>query len=183
MNLLLLLMHARAGEIACQEIVHYPSNNENCVNSGEFSECKELISITFDDSIKEIGSLAFYFCTNLQNITFPTSLKTIKTRAFQGCSSLKIVTLPEGFEMIESYAFHDTTSLEHIYLPSTLIDFGAFAILGSGANLVLHLTEPCNSFTCFNGMFLLRKDKTRITAATASVTVESLYFTPGNNDY
>lgn len=88
------------------------------------------------------------------------------------------LTNPQGFTTIENYAFQYTKSLEHLYLPSTLEAFGLFTLRGSGPNLVLHLTEPCASFTCWKGKILLTLDKTRTIAITDSVSVSDLYDLP-----
>ncbi|MCL2511182.1 MAG: leucine-rich repeat protein [Bacteroidales bacterium] len=44
------------------------------------------------NSVKTIGSWAFYYCENLTSITIPNSVKSIEDKAFGYCKKLKLIT-------------------------------------------------------------------------------------------
>lgn len=64
---------------------------------GAFSNCRNLISIDFEEStdIQTIGELAFSGCCNLVSIVLPNSLLSISNRAFLACYNLTIIDISE----------------------------------------------------------------------------------------
>lgn len=78
--------------------------------SGAFSELEfesdvtALVNVTLPDTLKFIGTYAFYKCVNLQSVDFPDSLNYIGSNAFAYCSSLKSAIIPAGVSNI-SHAF------------------------------------------------------------------------------
>jgi len=125
-----------------------------------FAECTNLKTITFPDTIKEIGKSAFQDCSLLENvilphnisiigeqafqncssiqeITIPSTVSKISTRAFYGCSSLSELTLNEGLQEISYYAFSNTTALKNITIPASTTTIGYKAFYGSGISTVI----------------------------------------------
>ena len=72
------------------------------------------------DSLKLIGTYAFYSCEELENLYFPAQLRTIGRSAFYGCNNLTEVILAENLEKVGSYAFAWCQNLKDVYLPATL---------------------------------------------------------------
>lgn len=103
---------------------------------------KELVNVTIDAQIKEIGKNAFSGCASLRTVTFldcveggyaKNSYITIGESAFEGCSSLEKVTLSGGIKEIGKRAFAGCDLLESIVISSgvTKIDEEAFAECGA----------------------------------------------------
>lgn len=85
-----------------------------------FYENKALKSITFPQSIKEIGECAFELCKSLESITIPCHVKKIKESTFSGCSSLKVVSIPEGVKEIKDTAFATCKRLGQVVIPKSV---------------------------------------------------------------
>lgn len=63
-----------------------------------------IYSVVFEDTVRKIGSYAFYGCENLESVTIPETVKVISYSAFEGCTSLKDVYYSgseESFNKIE----------------------------------------------------------------------------------
>ena len=50
-----------------------------------FYDCERLTSVTFPNSVTEIGDYAFKGCSNLISITIPDSVTKIGDRIFENC--------------------------------------------------------------------------------------------------
>ncbi|MBO4584399.1 MAG: leucine-rich repeat protein [Clostridia bacterium] len=64
------------------------------------------MKVTLPDTLKEIGSYAFYNCWSLREIKFPAGLEKIDQYAFNRCRLLSTVEIPAG-TVVNSYAFKD----------------------------------------------------------------------------
>ncbi len=62
------------------------------IESGAFSDCTSLTSITIPNSVTSIKGYAFSGCTNLKSVSIPSSVTSIGENAFSGCSSLSKIT-------------------------------------------------------------------------------------------
>jgi len=90
-------------------------------------------SVTFNDGLKEIGELAFYFCTQLAAINIPGSVTTIGNNAFYFCSNLNSITLNEGLQTLGDNAFYlcghnSVGGIPEIVIPSTVTSIGQGAL-------------------------------------------------------
>lgn len=103
------------------------------IGDGAFQGCLGLTSMVIPDSVAEIGESAFENCCKLISLTISKQLTEIPELAFAGCSSLTSVTLPEGVSSIGYQAFFDCAKLVTVDVPSSLrsIDDYAFAFCGS----------------------------------------------------
>lgn len=66
---------------------------------------KNITSVTLPNTIKKIGSYAFYDCTNLTSITIPDSVTSIGGWAFMNCNTLITITIGEGLQTLSDNAF------------------------------------------------------------------------------
>jgi hypothetical protein len=55
-----------------------------------------LISVTFPESVTEIGTDSFFSCTDLQTITIPMNVNTIGPGAFGGCAAMTGISVAPG---------------------------------------------------------------------------------------
>lgn len=60
------------------------------IESGAFSNCKNLTSVKLPSTLKNIYTGAFENCDSLKSIYIPSSIKYIEDYAFLGCNSLTI---------------------------------------------------------------------------------------------
>ncbi|MCH5212155.1 MAG: leucine-rich repeat domain-containing protein [Oscillospiraceae bacterium] len=106
-----------------------------------FEKNDNITKVTIPDSVKSIGSFAFWYCSNLKevyipdgvekigkssfrytgltSVNIPGSVKTIESIAFSECRNLASITLSEGIESIESQAF-DYCAMSEIVFPDSV---------------------------------------------------------------
>ena len=107
--------------------VSFPNTLER-IQQFAFEGNKQLESLILPEGLKEIGHSAFMECENLLSVSFPNTLERIRKFAFSGCKQLERLNLPEGLKEIGHSAFKVCSALESVSLPSTLtlIDSKAF---------------------------------------------------------
>lgn len=66
------------------------------------SDKPELSSITFPDTLENIGNHAFALCTGLKNIVIPASVKSIGQGAFRDCTGFGKITVLNPFCKIDT---------------------------------------------------------------------------------
>ena len=101
------------------------------IGDGAFAGCTNLKTVTLQEGLTTIGSLAFAN-SGVTSVTIPESVMRIGDEAFAGCTNLGSVTLQEGLTTIGSRAF-EGSGLVKIDLPTSVqsIGAGAFANCGS----------------------------------------------------
>ena len=92
-----------------------------------------LKSVDFGSGLERIGnphpeSGVFSQCGNLKSISFPKQIKSIGAYAFCG-SGLEYVSLNDGLKSIDTEAFSGC-HINEIVLPATLDDFGSGCLFG-----------------------------------------------------
>ena len=90
-----------------------------------------LTSITLPDSMKTLGSNAFFNCNLLTYANLGNSLETIGTSAFLNCVALQTVVLPESGTLttIGDSAFSGCSRLVNINIPASLATLGNSAFI------------------------------------------------------
>ena len=68
-------------------------------------------SLSFPDTVKEVGPEALQGCDNLDTLSLPAALESISANSFKGCSSLASLTIPATVATIGSAAFAGCDSL------------------------------------------------------------------------
>lgn len=104
-------------------------------DSGTFRGCKNLVAVSFKNSIRELPANMFSSCKKLQNVTLPNELRTLGSRFFMGCVLLDKVKLPDTVMTIGSECFEGCTAL------------GAIEIPGGVTELASQLFDGCTSLT------------------------------------
>ena len=85
-----------------------------------------VTSITFPDSVTEIGIGCCANCTSLQKVILPKNLKTIDTLLFYNCKALKQIILPNGIKTIDKATFYNS-GLNSIEIPDTVYYINSIA--------------------------------------------------------
>ena len=97
-------------------LVEYPFDNvsaNNSVFSEGISETDRNIIREFLEKIQITNGFSFYNCESITSLTFPESLKEIGPGAFENCENLKSVDMPY-IEKIGNDAFYECSKLEEI---------------------------------------------------------------------
>ena len=126
------------------------------VSDNAFRGNKNLVSVSFADSVVTIGSDCFRGCAELENVTFgeDSSLANVLSGAFADCQKIETVTFPKqlinffdrafendialtelnfagkGVTAIGDYAFYGCKSLRRITLPERTASVGEYAFYG-----------------------------------------------------
>ena len=85
-----------------------------------FTNCTNLSEITIPNSVKLIGTGAFYGCTGLTKVNISEGVETIGYRAFYGCSQLTEVTIPNSVTKLWGGIFEDCTGLTKVTFPENV---------------------------------------------------------------
>lgn len=111
------------------QVVNIPSNiiriNDGVSSGGPtaygcFSECKNFLTINFENGIKYIGKYAFLKCY-IRNIILPNSCETINSAFYY--SNLQNITLNQGLKNIQGECFA-SSDIKEIDLPNSVIEIG-----------------------------------------------------------
>lgn len=92
------------------------------IENGGFEGKKGIISVSFPDSLLDIGTGAFRSCVNLTKLTLPSGVGRIKSKTFFGCTGLCdiYITYEGGIISLDSIDAFDGTSAK-IHVPLRLL--------------------------------------------------------------
>ena len=114
----------------------------NYYDSGVFTGCRNLTSVTIGNGVTTLGNKCFADCSNanFNSIVIPNSVTTIGRYAFQNCSYLSSVTIGNGVTIIDQQAFVNNSRLTSLTINATTPPtLGANALAGTNANLVIYV--------------------------------------------
>ena len=77
----------------------------------------QLVSVDFNNSVKNIKKKAFSGCTSLKEIVFPAQIENVGEKAFSGCTSLRNLTLPSGLKKLGRKSFEKCGYISSINVP------------------------------------------------------------------
>lgn len=101
------------------------------IGTRAFWKCKSLESITFNEGIEIIDEGAFSDCYKITSVVFPSSIKEIRNNAFAECGNLKTIEFVGSHDLkIRQGAFAET-AVENIILPegTTEVGYEAFSYM------------------------------------------------------
>ena len=122
-----------------------------CTSIGSYAFYSNYIeSVSLPDTLRTIGSNAFWLCKSLTEINIPSSVTNIYYFAFEGCTALEKLTLSEGLKAIGSGAFSGCTKLSEITIPSTVEAIAANAFANcTGLKKITNLSNATISDNAF----------------------------------
>jgi len=107
------------------------------IGNKAFQSCSDLVSVTLEEGVKEIGEYAFQ-ASGITTVKLPASLEKIGSSAFT-CYSLTSVFVAKNAKLttVSAYAFQNAKLLTSAVLPSTVTTIGKNAFNGC-ANLKIY---------------------------------------------
>ena len=99
------------------------------IGNSAFYDRYYLSNVTIPQSVKSIGSEAFYGCTAMKSLTIKDAATSIGDSAFRNCPWLTTVNLGEHIKTIGEAAFLDCERLDNVTIPDSVTSIGdsAFA--------------------------------------------------------
>lgn len=146
------------------------------IQSGAFSKCDGLKSITIPDSVTTIGTLAIQDCPNLAEINLGSGLEDIGGSAFMGDVALKRITIPESVTSIGASAFANCTTLVEMKVPAAVNKIGNSAFQGCLALKDIEIDTANAVYASVDGV-VFSKDKTILYTYPAGRT-DTVYTVP-----
>ena len=119
-------------------------NSVRAIGSRAFYNCTGLRTVTIPDGATSIGSAAFAGCTDLRSVTIPNSVTEIGGGAFYFCRSLRSITIPNSVTTIENQTFAGCDRLTSAIIPNNVVTIKESAF--SGCEALTSITIP-NSVT------------------------------------
>ena len=86
----------------------------------------EIEEITVPDTIKNLGTGAFFLCTALKKAKLPSAITEIPDNTFYTCRSLESIAIPSAVKKIGDYAFYECNNLKKITIPNTVKEIGYY---------------------------------------------------------
>lgn len=124
------------------------------IETDAFCNCGNLKSIILPDSIKSIGSSAF-FKSGIEELVIPDGVSLVNA-SFAYMYSLKKIVLPIDLVDIPSNLFKECSSLESIDLPPNIKNIDVYAFTNAGIkNIVLPESLETLAGSAFQNMYYL----------------------------
>ena len=99
------------------------------IGANAFAECRNLSEIEWADSIKTIGSFAFYM-TGLREVTVPDTVESIGQQAFSQCENLTKAKLSDNADFLSAGLFDFDKNLTEVDLGGCHPCVYAFGTIG-----------------------------------------------------
>ena len=101
----------------CQNKMSNVVMEEGITSIGEyaFSECPNIVAISFPQTLKNIGDYAFYKSKTPNCIVLPQKMTTIGDCAFSEAASLSEISIPDSVQKIGTKTFDDGVAVKIYY--------------------------------------------------------------------
>ena len=108
-------------------------NGISSLPTSAFSQCISLksigitgsgASVEIPDSVKSIGSDAFFGCIGLTSVILPNSVISIDNYAFWRCSGITSITIPDSVTSLGYRVFEECSSLANVVIGNGLTSIG-----------------------------------------------------------
>ena len=131
-------MSQLSGDITIPEV----ANGYSVIRIEAFAfEQASITSIVIPNSVKTIGSGAFFQCAELKFVKLPNQLTEIEDETFCNCVSLTSIDIPEGVTSIGYEAFYGCRELKEANIPSSVVHFGSGVFCYAGFTSMPKLPE------------------------------------------
>ncbi len=134
------------------------------IGANAFQDAQSLTSVIFPNSLKEIGSSAFFRCRYIgSSITFPSSLESIDSYCFYQCWSVPSfdITNCEKLTTISNGAFQECSTITSIIIPDNVTFIDRYAFLSCNNLQSVDLSRCSQLATLGNIVF---KNCTKLTS-------------------
>ncbi len=105
------------------------------------------------EGVETIGDYSFLYGKNLVNVTFPDSLLRIGTAAFNGCNKLTGIVFPKNLVSIDDRAFSSCYALTSIEIPESVTSLGGGAFSWCEKLMVATIKGQYTSYDKYSGAF------------------------------
>ena len=89
------------------------------IDNVAFEDNVDIVYLTIDEGISDIGQNAFCRCHNLEVAILPEGLVTIEEEAFAFCEKLTTMVIPSTVEEIQAHAFSGCVGVTDVYFLMT----------------------------------------------------------------
>ena len=175
------------GEIILPETVVYEGQTYAVteIDRNTFRGCANLTgTLIIPNTVKTIGSLAFWYCTGFTQLVLPDAMESIGHDAFSDCSGLTDVTFPSALQVIESHAFSDCSGLVSLtlctgltgtlYIPASVDSIGS-CVFSYCNDLDAIIVDPDNpKYYSENNALITKNDKTLLAACKNTVIPDDI---------
>lgn len=161
-------------------LIRFPSGREGDFNIpdgveaiGELAfEDSSIRSVSFPDSVKEIGSSAFYRCKQLREVHFGSGLPVLGgdgRSVFESCPELKEVRIPRTVKLIDNHVFEDC-GLSRLTLEDGVVIVRGKAFYGCDSLAEVHLPGSLKQLEngAFSGAYEIYMDGNAVKGLTGS---------------
>jgi hypothetical protein len=154
-----------------------------------------LRSVVIPDSVRILGSMAFFYCTSLTNavigssvngiysmtfvrtsltsVTIPDSVTNLDYRAFGSCSKLTSITIGTNVASIGDLAFESCTNLTSIFFKGDAPNLGSSVFAGVTHATVYYLSGTTGWSPTFGGLPAVMWDPPLIRKSPQTQTAEA----------
>ena len=139
------------GELSYAEAAAVTDLGEVFKNNNTITSFNELQYFT---GLTVIGEKAFYYCKNLLSVTFPNTITLIESQAFYDCEKLLSAELPSSIQTIAHYAFAFCYALTSVEIPAATLSvyydayyycYGLEQVIVNENNLIYDSRNDCNA--------------------------------------
>ena len=116
-------------------------NSMRYIGTEAFWSCTGLTSISLPNHDISCGLMVFAFCSNLQSLTIPDRFTVIPMEMFEGCSSLTSVIIPDSVQEIGDGAFESCHGLTSVAMSNSVTRIGHSAFSGCYALTDIPLSD------------------------------------------
>ena len=134
------------GSLVTSDISNVTIGSDVEVLPANFAAHSKVSSISFPNTLREIGASAFEGCTGLTDPTLPQSLEVIGAKSFMDCEEIKNLAIPVNVKVIEDFAFKNA-GLTEVTIGDSVTSIGDGAFSGcNDLKTVYFNAKNCGNF-------------------------------------
>lgn len=136
----------------------------------------DLKSVIIPDNVTVVDRMAFGYCDYLESITFGNSVVEIGQQVCEGCEKLTHVVIPDNVVKLGMNAFDRCTSMQKITIGSGITEFGDSPFMHCTGTLELHSNVSGNKIFYYSNFseLIIGDEVTELLADTAYAPITKL---------